>query len=387
MNPDRRTFVKAASLATLACAAPGTLASLLTSPEQGESKLKILMLGGTGFLGPAIVQAAIDRGHEVTLFNRGSTDDDLFPDLELIRGDRDPRKPDGYAALETDREWDAVIDTANVHKWVDRATALLKDRVKHYTYTSTMSVYASHATPNTDETSERLRFTPDQQTIADAINLPQDIRQWFGHVKAQAEYALEANMPGRGLIVRPGLIVGPRDWSGRFTYWPVRARRGGDMLIPGPGTDPVQYIDVRDLGEWIIHAVERNLIGPYNAVGPADQMSVEQLAQGCIDATDSETALVKVPTEQLLNEYGVRPWSDIPVWIPPQGDYAGFSSRSTAKARNDGLTFRPLEDTVNETLAWYDTLEADAQARFVGGLSPEREAEILQSWRESQQEG
>lgn len=386
MNTDRRTFIKAASLTALACAGPGALASLAQfEPTKAKKKLKILMLGGTGFLGPSIVNAALTRGHEVTLFNRGRTDDDLFPDLELIKGDRDPRQDNGYAGLlERDREWDAVIDTANVHKWVEQATALLKDRVEHYTYISTMSVYASNAEVGVDESAERLRFTEDQQGIADSVNIPPDIRQWFGHVKAHGEYALEEAMPDRGLIIRPGLIVGPRDFSGRFTYWPVRARRGGDIVIPGPGDDPIQYIDVRDLGEWTIHAVENKLNGPYNAIGPGEPMTIKKLAQGCIDITKSDGKLVPIPTDTLLNSYSVQPWMQMPVWVPPQGEYAGFGRRSFDKALSAGLKHRPLKVTVEDTLEWYDTLTSEQQMRFMQGLRPEREQVILSQWRDSQ---
>lgn len=385
MNTDRRTFIKAASLTALACAGPGALGALAQFDARPASKkLKILMLGGTGFLGPAIVNAALTRGHEVTLFNRGRTDDDLFSELELITGDRDPRQPDGYAGLKGDREWDAVIDTANVHKWVEQGTALLKDRVKHYTYISTMSVYASNAEPNVDESAERFRFDESQQAIADAINIPPDIRQWFGYVKAHGEYALESAMPDSGLIIRPGLIVGPRDFSGRFTYWPVRARRGGEIVIPGPGDDLIQYVDVRDLGEWTIHAVERQLVGPYNAIGPGAPITLKELVQGCVDITGSDGTLVPIPTQELLTTYAVQPWMEMPVWVPPEGEYAGFGRRNFDKAVKAGLKHRSLETTVKDTLAWYDTLTAEQQQRFIQGLRPEREKTILVQWRDSQ---
>ena len=388
MNTERRTFIKAAAMTSLAVAGPGALAGLAQfSAGPAPKKLKVLMLGGTGFLGPAIVNAAVARGHEVTLFNRGRTDNDLFPDLEHITGDRDPRKPEGYDALKGDREWDVVIDTANVHKGVEQGTALLKDRVKHYTYISTMSVYASNATPGVDESAETLRFSEDQQAIADAINIPPDIRQWFGYTKAHGEYALTDAMPDRGLIIRPGLIVGPRDFSGRFTYWPVRARRGGEIVIPGPGDDNVQYVDVRDLGEWTIHAIEKNLTGPYNAIGPGEPITIKQLVQGCVDCTESDGTLVPIPSQTLTQTYGVQAWMEMPVWVPPIGDYAGFGSRNFDKAIKAGLVHRSLKETVTATLDWFDTLDEQQQARFMQGLRPEREKNIIEQWRASQSEG
>lgn len=384
MDTERRAFIKAASLTTFAAAGTNVMASL--SQFEGKPagrKLKILMLGGTGFLGPALVNAAVTRGHEVTLFNRGKTDDDLFPDLELIKGDRDPRKPDGYAGLEGNRVWDAVIDTAQIHKWVAQGTSLLQDRVKHYTYISTVSVYASHAEPNVDESAERLRFTQSEQDIADSINIPPDIGRWYGRTKAHGEYALEEAMPDRGLIIRPGLIVGPGDTTGRFTYWPVRTRRGGDIVLPAPGSDPVQFIDVRDLGEWTIHAVEQKLTGPYNVIGPSQSMTINDLVEGCVNATNSSASLVPIPTDSLLNTYNVQPWTEIPVWVPAEGDYAGFCTRDITRALNAGLTHRPLSDTVKDTLAWYDSLTVKQQEEFLKGLEPEQERAIIEQWKES----
>jgi 2'-hydroxyisoflavone reductase len=328
--------------------------------------VKVLILGGTVFLGRHLVQAASARGHEVTLFNRGEHNPDLFPEVEKLRGNRD-----GGLSQLRGRRWDAVIDTCGYVPRVVRTSAeMLADAVDHYTLVSSLSVYANMSKVGIDESDPV--GTLHDETVEEVTG------ETYGPLKALCEQAAERAMPGRVLNVRPGLIVGPHDPTDRFTYWPVRVVRGGDVLLPGRPERQVAFIDVRDLAEWIMHAVESRLTGVYNADGLDYPLTMQQLVETCRNVSGSDARFVWVD-ETFLTEAGVTPWSEMPLWIPESDpDAAGFFAFSIDKAMAAGLTFRPLDETVRDTLAWEATRSKDREWR--AGLKSEREAELLERW-------
>lgn len=327
--------------------------------------MQVLMLGGTVFLGRHIVQAALARGHEVTLFNRGQNNPELFPELEKLRGNRD-----GDLTALRGRRWDAVIDPSGYVPRLVRASAeLLADAVEHYTFISSISVYASFDQPGMDESAPV--GTLEDPTV-------EEVTPHYGPLKALCEQAAEAAMPGRVFSVRAGLIVGPDDPTDRFTYWPVRLARGGDVLAPNPPERPIQLIDVRDLAEWIVRMVEVRQTGIFNATGPDTTLTMGRLLDACHTITGSDARLVWVDEPFLLDQ-GVTPWTELPLWVPSTPAYAGFTTIDCRKALATGLTFRPITETIRATLAWDATRPVDTPRR--NGLSPEREAELLAAWR------
>jgi 2'-hydroxyisoflavone reductase len=326
--------------------------------------VRILILGGTLFLGRHLVEAALARGDEVTLFNRGRTNPDLFPDVEHLRGDRD-----GDLAALRGRSWDAVIDpSARIPRWVRMTGELLADAGEHYTFISSGSVYADTSRPGVDESAP-------VHTIADETLEEITDPETYGALKVLCERAAEELMPGRVLSVRAGLIVGPYDPTGRFTYWPHRFARGGDVLAPEPRDQPVQLVHARDLADWILAMAEGREAGVFNATGPDEPLTMEWLLEQCQAATQSETRIVWIDEDFLL-ENGVEPWSDLPLWLAPDANPAdaAFLAVDVSKAVGAGLRFQPLTQTVRETLTGAQTT-ADA------GLSPDREAELLGAWR------
>ncbi|MFY0563413.1 SDR family oxidoreductase [Archangium lansingense] len=346
-----------------------------TSAPKGGGK-RILILGGTGFLGPQLVEAARARGHTVTLFNRGKTRPHLFPDVEKLQGDRDPKNGDGLKVLEG-RSWDAVIDTSGYVPRVVRASAeLLAPNVGHYVFISTISVYKEMPRPGMDED------TP-LATVEDPTN--ENVRENYGALKALCEKAAEAAFPGRTTNIRPGLIVGPDDPTQRFTYWPVRVARGGEVLAPGNGSDPAQFIDVRDLAEWTILTIENRDIGTFNATGPARQLTMKELLEACKQASNSDATFIWADTA-FLEKHNVKAWVDLPVWVTPTGELAGMTSASNARAVARGLKFRPTVDTARDTLTWFNGLPPERQAELQkrGGITPEREREVLAAWHQQQ---
>jgi len=380
--PSRREVLRyaAAGAALAACSGGGSSASLPASPsarpasrkkeDRDDGKLDILVLGGTGFLGPAIVEAAQPRGHRLTLFNRGKTHPGLFPDIEKLHGDRD-----GKLDALKGRTWDAVVDTSGyVPRLVKMSAELLAPNIKQYVFISTISVYAGFEKPNADENAA-------VATLPDPTS--EDVPQFYGALKALCEKAAEAAVPGRVANIRPGLIVGPRDPTGRFTYWPLRLARGGEILAPGTGTDPVQLIDVRDLAEWIVTVMEENVVGVYNALGPADRLEMAAFLKGVGDGVGApDPQLTWVPAE-FLDQEKVAAWQDMPVWIPAMGEMAGAGTISNARATAKGLHFRPIPDTAKATLDWVNRLDADERAQVTSkaGLKPEREQEVLAAWK------
>ncbi len=371
MQSSRREFLRrsaagAAAGLGLGAAGLGARADLKGKADKPKS---ILMLGGTGFLGPQVVEAALARGHTVTLFNRGKTRPGLFPDVEKLHGDRDG----DLKALEG-RKWDAAVDTSgNVPRIVKMSAELLAPNLKHYIYISSVSAYADLSKPGSDET------TP-VATIDDPTVEKIDGRT-YGALKALSEKAAEAAMPGRVAVVRPGLIVGPDDPSDRFTYWPVRVAKGGEVLAPNSPNDPVQLIDAKDLGEWLVVLIENQTTGVFNALGPDKPLTMGAMLDACKTAAGSDASFTWVPTE-FLAKHRVQPWSDMPAWVPSEGDYTGFAKVSNARAIKAGLTFRPILDTARDTLAWFKTLPEDRRSKLRAGIKPEREAEVLAAWKE-----
>lgn len=329
--------------------------------------MRLLILGGTRFLGRAIVSAALDAGHHMSLFNRGQTNPDLFPKLELIRGDRD-----GGLHLLANRQWDAVIDTCGyVPRLVRASAAQLAPTVDHYTFISSISVYADPVQPGSDEEAP-LAMMADE-------SVEEITGETYGPLKVLCEEAASEEMDGRALHVRAGLIVGPHDPTDRFTHWPHRVALGGQMLAPGEPSAPVQFIDVRDLARWIVSAAESRLVGPYNATGPTAPLTFVEFLKICRATTGSDASYVWVD-EPFLLAHEVSPFTELPLWVP-EGE-AGILQIDTQKAQEQGLTFRPLAETIRETLQWSSARSSDHQWR--NGLSPEREQTLLKQWSECQ---
>jgi 2'-hydroxyisoflavone reductase len=330
--------------------------------------MRLLILGGTHFLGRHMVECALARGHEVTLFNRGQRNPDLFPQLERLIGDRD-----GHLDALKGRTWDAVIDPSGyVPRVVAQSARLLADAVAHYTFISTISVYANSAIPRQDENAE-LAVLDDPTS--------EDIPRYYGALKALCEQAVQGAMPGRALQVRPGLIVGPFDPSDRFTYWPIRYDRGGEVLAPGSPDKPVQVIDGRDLAEWVIRMVEGRQTGTFNATGPNRPYRMGEVLEACAAGTGTSAQTTWVD-EAFLLEQKVQPWMGLPLWIPGDDHLMNVDA---SKAEAAGLRLRPLAETVAATLAWHRSRPEDTVLR--AGLTPEREAEILAAWRDRQEAG
>jgi 2'-hydroxyisoflavone reductase len=373
----RRTFLKTSALASGALGFGGPLAlgwSPLAQPRTGQP-LRILILGGTGFIGPHQVRYAVARGHHVTLFNRGRTNPGLFKGTKGIEeriGDRAPR-PGNYDALKTG-EWDVVIDNPTTRpRWVREAAAAVKGRVGQYVFISTISAYAAHDTPGADEAATLATTTTPE--VEDGPAFP----PLYGPLKALAEQEAQRAFPGRATIIRPGLVVGVGDTTDRFTYWPVRIAKGGDVLAP-PAEHPVQIIDARDLSEWVVRCCEQRVYGVFNAAGPASRFTVRQMLEGTRSALAASANFTYV-SSSFLAAQNVMPWSDLPVWVPPDGEMAGMTQRSIAKALAAGLTFRPFAETVKETMAFYQQQSEARKAQLRAGLAADREAALLAAWK------
>ncbi|WP_185964485.1 NAD-dependent epimerase/dehydratase family protein [Aliikangiella marina] len=334
-------------------------------------KLKILFLGGTGYLGPHTVNYAIARGHEVTLFNRGKTNTDLFPMLRKIKGNRDPKIDRGLTHLKSG-EWDAVIDTSGfVPRIVNASASLLADRVKHYLFISTLCVYDQWAASGLDNTENR-KLIPFNSQIGE------DVAKHYCELKAYSENAINAVMPNRVTNIRPGFIVGPRDKKNRFYYWPTRIERGGDVIALGKPNDLTQFIDVRDLAKFIIHCLETKLTGDYNLVAP--QLSFGHFLNTCNQVTGNKAKLHWIPHEYLA-KHQIYPWQDLPMWAAKNASDAGMVSWSSQKALDDGLTIRPLEETIRDTLDWYHTLSDAERMKLKTSMTDKKEKTALNAWK------
>jgi 2'-hydroxyisoflavone reductase len=322
--------------------------------------VKILVLGGTKFLGRATVEAALERGHELTLFNRGQTNPELFAEAERLRGDRTK----DLAAL-AGREWDAVVDPSGYVPADVRASAeALRERVGRYLFVSSISVYADFSRGPTED-SPRETLTdgqPEDELMPEYEN--------YGALKALAEDAVTDVYGDRAVLVRPGLIVGPHDPTGRFTYWPHRIARGGEFLIPAPPDELQQFVDVRDLGAWMVELLEHGASGAFNATHPG--ASRAELVESATRVSGSDATPVWTDSGWLADQ-GVGQWMELPLWIHDT-DSVGIHRADVSRALGSGLTFRPLDDVVQGTLDQAATTQ-DA------GLAPERERELLEAWR------
>jgi len=359
-----------------------TLSSALSSgPANGKidpasKPLRILILGGTGFTGPFQVRYALSRGHKVTVFNRGKTHPGELPEgVEQLIGDRN-----GQLDALKGRKWDVVIDNpTTLPVWVRDAAQILQGKVERYIFISTISVYADTSKPDMDETAPLAKYEGADAMKETRESLIASKFALYGPLKALSEKEAEKWFPGETLIIRPGLIVGPGDQSDRFTYWPVRIDRGGEVLAPGNPNDPVQFIDARDLAEWTIRMAEQGATGIYNATGPSSPLGLGEMLNGIKTALNSKATFTWANAD-FLEKQKIAPWSDMPVWVPPRGEDAGAARISIKRALAKGLTFRPLAETARDTLQWFKSQPAERQAKLAAGITPEREAEVLTAW-------
>jgi 2'-hydroxyisoflavone reductase len=389
MSTSRRKFLKLSAIAG-GSAGMGLLAGdfLLTAVANASNMiakapkpLNILILGGTGFTGPLQVKYALARGHKVSVFNRGKTHlGELPKEAEQLIGDRN-----GQLDALKGRKWDVCIDVpTSIPVWVRDAAQVLQGNVDRYVFISTISVYADVKKPGSDETAPLLKYEGPDAMKETQKSLRDSNFALYGPLKALSEAEAEKWFPGKTLIVRPGLIVGPGDESDRFSYWPVRIERGGEVLAPGDPTDPVQFIDARDLAEWIIRMAEQKATGIFNATGPKSKLTIKGMLEGVKAAEKSNAQFTWVDADFLAAQK-VSPWSDMPVWVPPRGDEAGFAEISAKRALDKGLTFRALPDTVQATLEWFHQQTPERQAKMRAGITAAREAEVLAAWHAKKQ--
>ena len=387
----RRTFVKwSAALGGAIGLSPLSSVSLGASPAPSTKRrdagraaepLNILILGGTGFTGPEQVEYAIARGHRVTLFNRNKTRPDFFKGrvAEELVGDLN----NDTSALEG-KTFDVVIDNpTTLPAWVRNAGKYLAGHTKHYMFISTTSVYSDQSQIGIDESSPTTSMPPDLDPYT--ID-PANATRFYGALKTRAEQEVEKIYPGINTIIRPCLIVGPLDRTDRFTYWPARIDKGGEVLAPDKPEDPCQFIDSRDLAEWMIRMAEMREFGLYNAIGPTKPLTIAEMLYGVKAVTTAGAQFTWVPWE-FLRSQGVRPWRHMTVWQPPYDRTAGYQRRSAAKALAKGLTFRPLAVTAKDTLDWHKSRpqkEQDATLNGeINGLAMTRETEVLAAWKAS----
>lgn len=366
---SRRSFL--GSLAAAGAAAPWLTAASERPPRSPSRGKKILVLGGTAFLGPHFVRLAQAAGHTVTLFNRGKTNPELFQDLEQLRGDREKGELDALKG----RTFDAIVDTSGyVPAHVEATAKLFADTAAHYQFISTVSVYGAFGDrPDTIDEATEVATVGDED-VAKVSTIRQSM-SFYGPLKARCEAAAAAAMPGRVCTIRPGLIVGPGDTSDRFTWWPVRIDRGGEVLAPGDRDGHVQFLDVRDLAAWMLHCLEQNVTGVHNATGFAGRTSMQEVLGACKCATSTPVELVWA-SEEFLAAEKVQPYMQMPLWIPRDGR----SVVDCKKAIAAGLRFRPIADTVRDALQWAKTERGDKPFGRTG-LPAERERELIAKWR------
>ncbi|MEO8586782.1 MAG: NAD-dependent epimerase/dehydratase family protein [Acidobacteriota bacterium] len=370
----RREFVRdagvaAAVVATAGAAAATAFGTRSLSAGTGPKKT-LLILGGTRFLGPEIVDAAKASGWTITLFNRGKTNPGLFPELEKLQGDR----TSDLKSL-VGRSFDAVIDTSGYfpREVRDSAGLLGRQGAKQYVFVSSISVYADLGKPGVDETAPvAVLKDPTVEKVTE---------ETYGGLKALCEAAAETAMPGRVTNVRPGLIVGPNDGTDRFTYWPVRIAKGGEVLAPNRPEDPVEFIDVRDLAVWIVKTIDQKTFGVYNAT--SSPIKVGDMLDACKAASGSDAKFTWA-SAAFLKEQKVEEWSDMPVWTSPEGSDAGGGLVKNARAVAKGLTFRPIKTTAKDTLDWWKTLPKERTGKLKSGLTEEREKAVLAAWHEAE---
>lgn len=376
----RREFLAQSAGAGIALS-PIAMGSLQPNADRATT---VLVLGGTGFLGPHEIDQAEDREWEITIFNRGRTKERMFADdfkkVERLKGDRDPDKGSGLTALreaiDGGRTWDVVIDNSGYFPRHARASAeLLKDATDQYIFISTVSVYADNETRGQDESAAVGTIDdPTSEEFGGAT---------YGPLKALCEQEVRKIYGSRATIIRPGLIVGPGDPTDRFTYWPVRCDQGGEVVIP-VGDPRSQFIDVRDLANFIMLCIEQGHGGTYNALGPRGPLYFREMVDGCKAVTSSPVTFVEIPMP-FMERHGVGMFAgpnSIASWTPADGEYAGFNTFDNSKAIADGMTFRTLADTASTTLAWFkSSARANEPLGRAAGLSPEKEAEVLSAWK------
>lgn len=329
--------------------------------------VKLLLLGGTKFLGRHLTEAALQRGHEVTLCNRGMTEPELFPEVERIRGDRDG----GLEAL-MGRHWDAVIDTCGyVPRIVEYSASLLKERVKRYVFISSISVFKDFSVPGLDESAPVAELEDPSS---------EDVSTHYGPLKAKCESTIRSIYgENRSLIIRPGLIVGPYDPTDRFTYWPVRFAQGGQAIVPGRPERQIQFIDARDLADWIIRLTEAEHSGIFNAAGPQHKYTMGELIEACRLARPQAAEPVWVK-ERFLLDQGVEDWKELPLWVAENRNWDGFLSVNNTKALETGLRCRAPAETAADTWNWAASVGKGGDDSLRTGLSKEKEAKLLQLW-------
>jgi 2'-hydroxyisoflavone reductase len=389
MSHDRRSFLRRSALlggaALAATALPASPVAGATpwshptphpaDPGRAPRSLRILILGGTGFTGPHQVRYAMARGHQVTVFNRGQRQADLPAGVEQLQGDRNVGALDALRG----RSWDAVIDNpTTLPFWVRDVGEILQGNTEQYVFISTLSAYDLTGVTAIDEETPTLRYTEGDPNSVTPEMYQQAGSRLYGPLKGDSERESFRWFGDRTTIIRPGLIVGPGDQTDRFTYWPLRIARGGEIAAPGTGTDPVQIIDARDLAEWTIRMVEEGTTGVFNGVGPRARMTMAEQLYGIRAALsgDLDLRFSWIPAE-FLQSQGVRPWSQMTTWFGPN---AVLSEASNARAVAAGLTYRSLATITLDTLEWFRTLPAERQANLVAGMTPEVEAALLSAW-------
>lgn len=376
---SRRELLKLGALAAAATALPASVlaqsvARAAAPVARAAKPLRILILGGTGFTGPFQVNYALARGHKVTLFNRGKRPSPEWTgEVEQLHGDRNT----GDLSALKGRQWDVCIDNpTSVPFWVRDAGKVLRGNVGHYLFISSISAYADGSKPGLTEDAPLARYKGKDAMAETQESLLADVENLFGPLKALSEAEARKQFGARTTIVRPTYIVGPRDQTDRFTYWPLRVAQGGEMLVPGDRDDPVQIIDGRDLGEWMVRLAEAGTTGAFNAVGPDYAMGMDAMLRGCQAVTGGRVDFTRVPAS-FLEEHKV----ELPIWVSPHDNpYAGYGQVSNTRAIAAGLTFRPLATTVADLLAWFHSLPAERQAKLNAGITREQEAALLKAW-------
>lgn len=342
-----------------------TAAILASGWAQAEAKpLRVLIFGGTGFIGPHFVRTLRARGHAITLFNRGKRNPRLFTDVETLIGDRN-----GQVDAIKGREWDVVIDDSGyVPKNVKLTTDILKGHAGHYIFVSSISAYADLTPPGIDEDYKLATLAdPATEEITDTT---------YGALKAACEKTVEQAFGGNSAVLRPTYIVGPGDTSDRFTYWPVRAARGGEMLAPGSPADPIQFVDVRDLADFMRLCVENRISGSYNVCNPPGAVTIGELLETAKRVSGATTKIIWAPADFLDKNQALK-GNEVPIWAPTTGELAGATLVSSARAVAKGLRFRPVETTVRDTLAWHAQRPAEQQQKLRAGFTSERETELI----------
>jgi 2'-hydroxyisoflavone reductase len=367
MSTTRRNFIQtgAAAMGALGLGGLNHAAAAVKTTKKSSKPMRLLVLGGSGFLGPHMVQTALDRGHQVSIFNRGKTNPHLFPDIEKLKGDRD-----GDLESLRGRDWDAVIDnTGYIPRLVKDSADLLKGHVGRYLFTSTGSVY-DLSQEAIDEDS-KLLDVPEPES--------EDVKKYYGELKVLCEQAVQERYGDAATILRPHIVAGPGDKSDRYTYWPVRIDQGGEMICPGDPLNPVQYIDVRDLSEFCLHLVEQDTPGVYNGAGPSySELSMQEFIYAVRGVTSSKVNFNWID-EAFLAEHGVELFG-YPLWISLNSDYRGLARVSNERSVAQGLELRPLAVTAHDTLEWFKSQDQARRDKLL--LHLERDAAIIKAWKQ-----